>query len=125
MIGKRPATIDDLDRAIRNLRMEIDGRVMAVGGAVGDHDLLSTYHADTLAADAVRGDIICANSTPAWTRLPLGASGRHLRSDGNDVAWVTPAAVLSGLSGQAGAAFDWNSRNLTGVPNLSTKTTAA
>ena len=87
MIGKRPATIDDLDRAIRNLRMEIDGRVMAVGGAVGDHDLLSTYHADTLAADAVQGDLIYAESDNAWTRLPLGAAGEYVRSDGTDVEW--------------------------------------
>jgi len=177
MIGKRPATIDDLDRAIRNLRMEIDGRVMAVGGAVGEHDLLSTYHADTLAADAVRGDLIYAEGDNTWTRLPIGAAGEYVRSDGTDITWsellsadinwgaVTGLAylaagvlsqktlgiantnippidmagvadndyakftasglegrsyseVLGDLSGQAGAAFSWNSQNLTNVGTI-------
>ena len=118
MIGKRPATIDELDLAIRNLRMEIDGRVMAVGGAVGEHDLLSTYHGDTLAADAVQGDLIYAEGDNSWARLPLGANGYHLRSDGTDVAWVTPVAVLVGLSGAAGAAFSWSSQNLTNVGTI-------
>ena len=63
----------------------------------------------------MRGDLIYAEGDNTWTRLPLGASGYHLRSDGTDVAWVTPAAVLVGLSGQAGAAFSWNSQNLTGI----------
>ena len=118
MPGKRVASEDYVKNAIRNLTIKLAGARMSSGGVAGPHDLLSSVHSDVVASEPVRGDIICANSTPAWTRLPLGANGYHLRSDGNDVAWVTPAAVLAGLSGQAGAAFSWNSRNLTAVANI-------
>ena len=118
MPGKRVASEDYVKNAIRNLTIKLAGARMSSGGVAGPHDLLSSVHSDVVASEPVRGDIICANSTPAWTRLPLGANGYHLRSDGNDVAWVTPAAVLAGLSGQAGAAFDWNSQNLTNVGTI-------
>ena len=52
-----------------------------------NHNLLSTTHGDTVAASPARGDIIVANSTPAWTRLAKGASGTYLRSDGTDPSY--------------------------------------
>jgi hypothetical protein len=51
------------------------------------HVLLSTSHSDTLAGTVVRGDILRGNSTPAWSRLALGAANRVLRSDGTDASW--------------------------------------
>jgi len=46
-------------------------------------------HADTLAGTVVRGDIPVGNATPKWARLPIGAAGTVLRSDGTDPAWTT------------------------------------
>jgi hypothetical protein len=58
------------------------------------HNLLSGYHGDTTAGSVARGDLITGQgSTPAWTRLPLGASGRYLRSDGTDAAWASIQAA--------------------------------
>ena len=177
MPGKRVASEDYVKNAIRNLTIKLAGARMSSGGVAGPHDLLSSVHSDVVASEPVRGDIICANSTPAWTRLPIGAAGEYVRSDGADVEWsellsadinwgvVTGLAyltagalsqktlgiantnippidmagvadndyakftasglegrsyseVLVDLSGQAGAAFDWNSRDLTSVANI-------
>lgn len=47
-------------------------------------------HSDTTASTPTRGDLIYANSTPAWDDLAIGASGRYLRSDGTDPSWAVP-----------------------------------
>jgi len=67
-----------------------------VSSAVGSsapsntHTLLDGLeHADTLAGTVVRGDIPVGNATPKWARLPIGAAGTVLRSDGTDPAWTT------------------------------------
>ena len=54
---------------------------------VESHDILSNDHSDTTTATVVRGDIMIGNSTPAWTRLGVGATGKFIRSDGNDPSW--------------------------------------
>lgn len=54
----------------------------------GTVNLLSAFHADTLAASVVRGDVLIGNSTPKWARLAIGVAARVLRSDGTDVAWA-------------------------------------
>lgn len=56
------------------------------GGAVGPHDLLSTEHSDTVPGSPVRGDLIVGNSTPEWTRLPLGTG--FLKGSGLDPMWA-------------------------------------
>lgn len=52
------------------------------------HNLLSATHPDTVAAAPVQGDLVVANSTPAWQRLALGATGRIPQSDGSDLVYV-------------------------------------
>lgn len=80
----------------------------------GDISANRTFNVDIGIAD---NKIVQVDGTPAddeyakWT-----ASGLEGRSY---------AQVLSDLSGQAGAAFSWNDKNLEDVPNLSNKTTAA
>src|SRR5690606_36146806 len=51
------------------------------------HSILSATHTDSTAAAVVRGDLIVGSSAPTWARLPVGAAGAILRSDGTDVAW--------------------------------------
>ena len=46
--------------------------VAAAGGAT-THNLLSATHPDTVADSPVLGDLVAANSTPAWARL----AGQH------------------------------------------------
>lgn len=52
----------------------------------------STRNTDTVSHTPVRGDLIAANSTPAWQALAIGASARILQSDGNDPSWVAVSA---------------------------------
>jgi hypothetical protein len=49
-------------------------------------------------AAPVRGSIFCANITPAWVALPIGAANRVLFSDGADCSWaqVPLATAVSG-----------------------------
>ena len=60
----------------------------ATPAAAGAHNFLSATHTDTAAAAAVRGDVIVANSTPAWSRLAIGTNGQVLTSNGTDAAWA-------------------------------------
>jgi hypothetical protein len=55
------------------------------------HALLGTGHGDTTPGSAVRGDLITAagSSQVTWTRLPIGAAGRCLMSNGLDASWNT------------------------------------
>lgn len=73
-----------------------------------NHNLLSALHPDTLAASVVRGDVLIGNSTPKWSRLAIGSSGKVLTSDGTDVSWQPPSTgitigtttIASGSSGR-------------------------
>ncbi len=73
--------------------------VLVAGAVSGSapHALLSTTHSDTLAGAVVRGDVIIGNATPAWSRLPVGAAGSFLSSNGTDVSWGTSGAALTAL----------------------------
>lgn len=51
------------------------------------HNVLASAHSDSLAGTVVRGDVIRGNSTPAWSRLAVGAANTFLASDGTDVAY--------------------------------------
>ena len=54
------------------------------------NDLLDgSNHQDTAAEAATRGDIIIANSTPAWTGLAVGTVNQVVTTDGTDVTWGT------------------------------------
>lgn len=63
------------------------------GGGGGPHDLLSSTHADTLAASVTRGALIVGNSTPKWSALTVGAVDSMLASDGTDAAWSTKPSL--------------------------------
>lgn len=52
------------------------------------HNILSATHLDSVAAAVVRGDLIIGNSTPAWARLPVGAAGSVVSSNGTDPSWT-------------------------------------
>jgi len=82
--------------------------VAGAGGGTIPHNLLSTSHADTLAAAVVRGAVIVGNSTPAWARLSLCPSGNYLGSNGTDTGCYTSAASFTSIpaaqiTGTAGA----------------------
>jgi len=55
--------------------------------AGANHNLLSATHPDTVPASPVRGDLILANITPAWTKLPIGSTDKVLMSNGTDPSW--------------------------------------
>lgn len=65
------------------------------GGGSSPHSLLSATHSDTLAFSVVRGALVYGNSTPAWSRLSVGAAGSVLRSDGNEPGWSTDGSSLT------------------------------
>ncbi len=68
------------------------------------------------------GDTLYASSTTQLTRLAVGAANTIYSVQGGIPSWRTPANILTDLSGQAGAAFSWNSQNLTSVGTLNTHT---
>jgi hypothetical protein len=68
------------------------------------------------------GDIVYASSASQLSGLVIGATDTILSVQGGVPTWRTPANILTDLSGQAGAAFDWNSQNLTGLGTLNTHT---
>ena len=76
---------------------------IAMGGAgrvltfAGDATISGTNTGDA-GPMTTRGDTLYMNSTPAVARLPIGASGTVLKSDGTDVSWGSAVAwtTLSG-----------------------------
>ena len=68
------------------------------------HNLLSATHGDTVAASPVRGDLIVANTTPAWTKLAKGSAGQFLgmAAAGTDPTWGTAASGLTATVAGAG-----------------------
>jgi len=51
------------------------------------HDFLSYEHEDTVEQSPTRGDIVVANSTPAWAALAHPGAGYALIPDANDITW--------------------------------------
>ena len=87
----------------------------AAGGS--NHNLLSGTHSDTVAASPVLGDLIAANSTPAWQRVAgnTTATRKFLRETGNGSIAALPAwdTLVSGdLPAHNHAASDVNSGTL-------------
>lgn len=62
--------------------------------SVSTHNLLSATHSDTVTASPIAGDIIYANSNPAWTKLAKGSDGQVLTLASGLPAWAaTPAGL--------------------------------
>lgn len=61
--------------------------------AWGTVALLSSFHDDTLAASPVAGDLIYANATPKWARLPKGTDTHVLTMVAGAPAWQAPGAA--------------------------------
>lgn len=72
------------------------------------HNLLSATHSDTVAASPTRGDLIVANSTPAWARFAKGSSGQFLKQGANDPAWTNIVATDVGSGAALTKADDTN-----------------
>ncbi|MEO8661940.1 MAG: hypothetical protein ABI693_25965 [Bryobacteraceae bacterium] len=86
------------------------------------HGLLSASHNDTVTAIPFRGDMIVAQGSGTWTRLPLGAPNRCLMSNGSDAVWNTclftgfaagslPFVDASGSLTQNNAKLFWDNSN--------------
>ena len=75
-----------------------DGTFAAPPGGGSPHALLDgTENNDTVANAPTRGAVIVGNTTPKWDRLPIGAIGTVLKSDGTDASWGTPDVQQSAL----------------------------
>ena len=72
-------------------------------------------HGRHLFDSQAKGDILYASSTTQLSRLGIGATDTIFSVQGGVPTWRTPANILTDLSGQAGAAFDWNGQELTGI----------
>ena len=85
----------------------------ASGGGVAAHAILDgSVHTDSVADGVTRGSLIYGNVTPKWDELVVGAADTFLGADGTDVSWRTAEQVMASLSGEAGAAFSFNSQGI-------------
>jgi hypothetical protein len=66
--------------------------VTLAAAGTATHNLLSATHPDTVAAAPVPGDLIAANGTPSWARLPgnTAATRKFLRQIGTGTVSATP-----------------------------------
>ena len=62
------------------------------------HNLLSSRHGDTVAANPTRGAIIYGDSTPKWAKLGLPGARWQLWSDGTDLLWDYPGMQVDGMT---------------------------
>ncbi len=79
-----------------------------------EFELITLHQFDSQAT----GDIAYASSGTQLSRLGIGATDTILSVQGGVPTWRTPANILTDLTGQAGAAFSWNSQNLTSVGTI-------
>lgn len=80
--------IPDASLAYASAALRRNANQTGTGGG-STHNVLSATHSDTTAGTVVRGDVMTGQgATPKWVRLPIGASGRFMRSDGTDAAWT-------------------------------------
>jgi hypothetical protein len=93
--------VTDEVRTIKRELSLVNGRLMSVRRAVSGggtpHALLSATHTDTTAAGPVAGDLIYANATPAWTRLPAGGAAQVLTIVGGVPTWAAAAGAAHNL----------------------------
>src|SRR3990167_2581318 len=64
----------ELNRTLRSVQSQIFAANKRIDGTVNP-------------GTPIRGDVIIANSTPAWSRLSVGAANSVLRSNGTDPSW--------------------------------------
>jgi hypothetical protein len=76
-----------------------DRRAYLHTGGVGEHELLSDTHTDTLASAVSRGSIPVGNATPKYAELPIGANTYIFGSDGVDADWHPQSFIDHGLLG--------------------------
>ena len=84
----------------------------ASSGSMSSHNLLGIYHADTLPASPIHGDIIHASGSPAvWTRFPLGNPGQFLAiSSGGSLEWSYGSTQIVMSSGSTISLGDFSSK---------------
>lgn len=68
----------------------------------GAHTILNASHTDTLIDTLLAGDLLYANSTPKWARLPKGTDGKFLKMVSGLPAWAAHGLVHADL-GSIGA----------------------
>lgn len=67
------------------------------GGSLTEHNILSATHPDTLPASLIAGDLVYANTTPKWARLPKGSvDGKLLTMVSGMPAWADPPGAGGG-----------------------------
>jgi hypothetical protein len=74
-------------------------KIEAMGAGAAHAILDGSTHNDSVADTVTRGSLIYANSTPKWDELVLGAEGTYPRSDGTDLAYFDPFAILGEPTG--------------------------
>ena len=88
--------------------------------------LIPTPQGNVSVPAATRGAIIYGDNTPKWDRLPLGANGYVLHSDGADIAWaqlasneLSDAANILLADGSVPLTAPWAANNdITGLTKL-------
>jgi hypothetical protein len=90
-IGAQP--VDAFLTSIAALGTAADRMIYTTGIDTAAEATLTASARTALAITAVRGDILYASGAATWARLPVGALGTILRSDGTDTAWATLATA--------------------------------
>jgi hypothetical protein len=72
-------------------------------GTPAAHDFLNpAAHNNTVSGTPIRGDLIVANSTPAWARFAKGSANYFLVMGANDPAWTAFSDSLHGVRATTG-----------------------
>lgn len=82
--------ISDEIKKIKQDLKRINELLMQLDQVAGEHNLLSTQHPDTDPDDPIAGDMIIADATPAWARLPKGNDGDVLQLSAGLPIWDDP-----------------------------------
>ena len=95
--------LSDEDKAIWNSEAKVlgdpwSGYTLFMSTYIGEeemsHDLFSATHPDTAPGVPVSGDIILANGTPEWIRLPKGDNDQVLTLKAGLPSWEPPSPKL-------------------------------
>ena len=95
--------LSDEDKAVWNSEAKVlgdpwSGYTLFMSTYIGEeemsHDLFSATHPDTEPGVPVAGDIILANGTPEWIRLPKGDNDKILTLKAGFPSWEPPSPKL-------------------------------